>query len=85
MGKILKKVSNNIGLVISFFYGFYILRLWDLLYIPTTSFPLDPFFQYPSKKGVIVGLLSLLIYLFVMLLLGSISKSLLGKEKRKYI
>lgn len=76
---------KKISLIISFLYGFNFLRIWDLLYIPDISFPLDPVYQYPSQKGIIIGLVSLVIYFLLVFFIGFITKLWIAKENRKFI
>lgn len=80
-----QKIINRVSVLISWFYGFTILRIYDFIYIPNISFPGDPFFQHPSNKGVIRGVLSVLVYFSLIIILNYIVKLKVKEDSKKFI
>ncbi|SFD28318.1 hypothetical protein [Clostridium uliginosum] len=80
-----QKIINRVSVLISWLYGFTILRIYDFLYIPKISFPGDPFFQHPSNKGIVRGILSVVVYFSVMFILNYIVKLKVKEDSKKFI
>lgn len=81
---IFEKIINGASILISWLYGFTILRICDFIYIPKISFPGDPFFQHPSNKGIVIGILSLLVYCSLMFILNYIVKVKFEKDSKEF-
>ncbi len=80
-----EKTINRVSVLISWLYGFIILRIYDFIYIPNISFPSDPFFQHPSNKGIVRGVLSVLVYFSLMLLFNYIAKLKVKEDSKNFI
>lgn len=82
---ILLKIVNVLSSMISFLYGFTILLICDLIYIPKISFPGDPFFQPLSNEGIVRCVLSVVAYFSLMFILHYTVRFKIARRPRKFV
>lgn len=75
-GMTLRKMLYRLSLFVSFFYGFYILIIFDAV---NRKPYFNPVFRYPTQKGILIGGISVILYTMIMVILGMISKKDIGK------
>ena len=76
------KLVYTVSSIISFIYGFTILLILDMV---NHKVNLTPVFRRPSVKGLIAGVLSIILYLLLIIGLGFIAKLKSNEETKRYI
>lgn len=75
-GMTLRKMLYRLSLFVSFFYGFYILIIFDAV---NRKPYFNPVYRYPTQKGILIGGISVILYIMSMFILSMISKKDIGK------
>ena len=72
----MRKMLYRLSLFVSFFYGFYILLIFDAV---NRKPYFNPVYRYPTQKGILIGGISVILYTMLMVILCMISKKDVGK------